>query len=84
VVARYAQDRNIDEPLAVLQGTTTDYYEQDGVGSVTSLTASNGSLAQSYTYDSFGNTTNSSGSLTNFFRYTARETRGQTERFLIL
>ncbi len=55
------------------RGTATDYYEQDGVGSVTSLTASNGSVAQSYTYDSFGNTTNSSGSLTNFFRYTARE-----------
>ncbi len=81
VVARYAQDRNIDEPLAVLQGTTTDYYEQDGVGSVTSLTASNGSLAESYTYDSFGNTTNSSGSLTNFFRYTAREFDTETNLY---
>ena len=40
---------------------------------MTSLTASNGSLAQSYTYDSFGNQTASSGSLTNFFRYTGRE-----------
>ncbi len=55
------------------RGTTTSYYEQDGLGSVTSLTAANGSVAQSYTYDSFGNTTNSSGSLTNFFRYSGRE-----------
>ena len=73
MVARYAETTNIDEPLAMQRGTTTDYYEQDGVGSVTSLTATNGTVAQSYVYDPFGNTANSSGSLTNFFRYTARE-----------
>ena len=50
-----------------------DFYEQDGLGSITSLTGSSGSLAQTYTYDSFGNQTASSGSLTNFFRYTGRE-----------
>ncbi len=72
-VARYTQGRNIDEPLAESQSGTVDYYEQDGLGSVTSLTTSNGSVAQTYTYDSFGNTTNSSGSLTNFFRYNGRE-----------
>jgi RHS repeat-associated protein len=72
-IARYAQGDSVDEPLAMERGTTTDYYEADGLGSITSLTASNGSLAQSYTYDAFGNTTSSSGSLTNFFRYTARE-----------
>jgi len=55
------------------QGGTTDYYEADGLGSITSLTATNGSLAQSYAYDSFGNSTNSTGSVTNFFRYAARE-----------
>ena len=73
VVARYTQTENVDEPLAMQRGTTTSYYEQDGLGSVTSLSASAGTLAQSYTYDSFGNTTNSSGSLTNFLRYTGRE-----------
>lgn len=72
-VARYTQGEKLDEPLAMQRGATTDYYEQDGIGSVTSLTDSNGSIAQSYTYDSFGNTTNSSGSLTNIFRYAARE-----------
>ncbi|MFZ3200418.1 MAG: RHS repeat-associated core domain-containing protein [Candidatus Acidiferrales bacterium] len=73
VVARYTQGQNIDEPLAESRSGTVSYYEQDGLSSVTSLTASNGSLAQSYTYDSLGNTTNSSGSLTNFFRYAGRE-----------
>jgi RHS repeat-associated protein len=73
VVARYTQQQNIDEPLAMQRGTTTSYYEQDGLGSVTSLTNAAGALAQTYTYDSFGNQTASSGSLTNFFRYTGRE-----------
>lgn len=73
VVGRYAQGSGIDQPLAMQRGATTTYYEQDGLDSVTSLTNAGGMLAQSYTYDSFGNSTNSSGSLTNFFRYTARE-----------
>jgi RHS repeat-associated protein len=73
VVARYTRTQNMDEPLVMLRGVTTDYYEQDGLGSITSLSDTTGALAQTYTYDSFGNTTNSSGSLTNFFRYTGRD-----------
>ncbi|HTU34692.1 MAG TPA: RHS repeat-associated core domain-containing protein [Candidatus Acidoferrum sp.] len=80
-VASYAQGQNIDEPLAMDRSGTVDYYEQDGVGSVTSLTASSGSLAQTYTYDSFGNQTASSGSLTNFFRYTGREFDTETNLY---
>jgi RHS repeat-associated protein len=80
-VARYTQGQNIDESLAMQRGSTTDYYEADGLGSITSLTASNGTVTQSYTYDSFGNTTNSSGSLTNFFRYTAREFDTETNLY---
>jgi RHS repeat-associated protein len=80
-VARYTQGPNIDEPLAMERGTTTDYYEADGLGSITSLTGSTGSIGQSYTYDSFGNTTNSSGSLTNFFRYTARDFDTETNLY---
>lgn len=38
-------------------------------------------MAQTYTYDSFGNTTNSSGSLTNFFRYTSREFDTETNLY---
>jgi RHS repeat-associated protein len=72
-VASYAHGNDIDEPLAMDRSGTVDYYEADGLGSVTSLAASNGTIAQSYTYDSFGNLTNSSGSLTNYLRYTGRE-----------
>ncbi|MHB8412858.1 MAG: RHS repeat domain-containing protein [Candidatus Acidiferrales bacterium] len=80
-VARYADGQNIDEPLAMQRGATTDYYEADGLGSVTSLTATNGSIAQSYTYDSFGNTTASSGSVTNVIRYTGRELDTETNLY---
>lgn len=44
-VASYTQTRNVDEPLAMDRGGTIDYYEQDGLGSVTSLTSSVGSVA---------------------------------------
>jgi len=80
-VARYAQGQNIDEPLAMQRGSTVDYYEADGLGSITSLTAANGTVAQTYTYDSFGKITNSTGSLTNFFRYTAREFDTETNLY---
>jgi len=72
-VASYTQGDSIDEPLAMLRGTTKSFYEADGLGSITSMSDSGGTLVETYTYDSFGNTTNSSGSLTNLFHYTGRE-----------
>ena len=72
-VARYTQSGLIDEPLAMLRGGATSYYDADGLGSVTSLSSAAGSLAQTYTYDSFGNVTATAGSLTNPFRYTGRD-----------
>jgi RHS repeat-associated protein len=79
--ARYIQTQNIDEPLAILRGTTTDFYEADGLGSVTSLTNSSGASAETYTYDSFGNLTASTGSLTNSLRYTGREFDSETNLY---
>lgn len=78
VVARYSQGLNIDEPLAMLRSSTTSYYEADGLGSITSLSSGAGALAQTYTFDSFGKQTASSGSLTNPFQYTARESDPET------
>jgi hypothetical protein len=53
----------------------------NGLGSVTSLSTSGGAIANTYTYDSFGNLTASSGSLTNPFRYTAREFDSETSLY---
>ena len=78
VVARYEQNQNIDEPLAMLRSGATSYYDADGLGSVTSLANGAGSLAQTYAFDSFGKLTGSSGSLTNPFQYTAREFDSET------
>jgi RHS repeat-associated protein len=81
LVARYTQGKDIDEPLAMLRGSTTSFYDADGLGSITSLSNAAGALAETYTYDSFGNTTNSSGSLTNFFQYTGREYDTETNLY---
>jgi RHS repeat-associated protein len=77
VVARYAQAKNIDEPLAMLRSSTTSYYQADGLGSVTSLSNAAGTLAQTYSFDSFGKTT-PTGSLVNSFQYTGREFDSET------
>lgn len=82
VVARYSQrSLNIDEPLAMLRGGATSFYQADGTGSVTSLSNAVGALAQTYAFDSFGNQMASSGSLTNSFRYTGREFDSETSLY---
>jgi RHS repeat-associated protein len=73
VLARYTQGASNDEPLAESRSSTTSFYEADGLGSITSLTNGSGAIANSYTYDSFGNLTASSGSITNPFQYTGRD-----------
>ncbi len=78
VVARYEQGLNIDEPLAMLRAGATSYYHADGLGSVTSLSNTAGALAQTYTFDSFGKQTASTGSLVNPFQYTGRESDPET------
>lgn len=78
VVARYEPTQNTDEPLAMLRSGATSYFHADGLGSITSLSSSAGSIANTYTYDSFGKLTASTGSLVNPFRYTARESDTET------
>jgi len=73
VLARYVQAKGTDEPLEEVSSGTTSYYEQDGLGSVSSLSSATGALANTYTDDSYGNLTGSTGTITNPFQYTARE-----------
>jgi RHS repeat-associated protein len=73
VLARYIQGSHIDEPFAELRSGTTSYYEEDGLDAITSLTSSGGALANTYTYDSFGKLSASTGGLVNPFLYTTRE-----------
>ena len=78
VLARYTQTKSTDKPLAQLRSGTVSYYQQDGLGSVTSLSNSAGALAETYTYDSYGKATASTGTLINPFQYTAREFDSET------
>ena len=77
-LVRFAQGRNVDEPLAVSASGAMNFYEQDAIGSVTSLTNSPGALVQTYTYDSFGKLTNLSGNIANPFRFTGRDFDSET------
>ena len=73
VQERYTYGPGIDEPLVGQRQPKIFFYEADGLGSLTSLTDPTGAVAATYTYDSFGFLTNSTGSATNWFRYTARQ-----------
>jgi RHS repeat-associated protein len=70
---RYTYGPGVDEPLVGQRQPKIFFYEADGLGSITSLTDPTGAVAATYTYDSFGFLTNSTGSATNWFRYTARQ-----------
>jgi RHS repeat-associated protein len=73
IAERYTYGPGIDEPLVGQRQPLIFYYEADGLGSVTSMTTPTGSIAATYTYDSFGFLTASTGSATNWYRYTARQ-----------
>ena len=81
VLARYTQGSTVDQPLAELSGSTISYYNQDSLGSITSLSNTAGALANTYNYDSFGKLTASTGTLTNPFQYTGREYDNETSLY---
>lgn len=78
VLARYTEGKSIDEPLAELRSGSTSFYEQDGLGSVASLSSGAGALTGTYSYNSFGNLTASTGTVTNPLHYTGRELDSET------
>jgi RHS repeat-associated protein len=67
--------------LAMLRSGATSYFHADGLGSITSLSNAAGSIANTYTYDSFGKLTASTGSLVNPYQYTARESDSETDLY---
>jgi len=81
VLAKFAQGSHVDEWLAELQPGGTSYYEEDGVDSVSSLSNLSGALANTYTFDSFGKLTGSTGTFVNPFQYTSREFDPETGIF---
>jgi len=78
ILGRYTRTESVDETLSESRSGTTSYYQRDGLGSVTSLSSSAGALANTYTYDSYGRLTSSTGTLVNPFQYTGRELDPET------
>ena len=83
IVSRYFQGPEIDEPLAMQRSGTIDFYNADGLGSVTSIAGSTGTIAQQYTYRTFGGLTASQGSIVNPFQYTGREFDSETGLYFL-
>ena len=81
LLSRYVETLSIDEPLQETVSGTTSYYEQDGVGSVTSLSNASATLVNTYGYDSYGRATGSTGTIANPFRYTGREFDSETSDY---
>ncbi len=82
IVARYTHGPGVDEPLIMerdldLNGSFDSiegfFYQVDGLGSVTEITDSSGTVARSYTYDSFGQIVDGVGVLENPYTYAGRE-----------
>jgi RHS repeat-associated protein len=73
VLAKYLHGNAADDPLSELVSGTTSYYEQDGLGSPTSLSSLSGTLSNTYSYDSFGKVIASTGIRANPFQFTGRE-----------
>jgi len=78
-LGRYTQrGQSIDQPLFMVRSSITSYYEADGLGSISSLSDPAGALANTYTYDAFGNKLSSMGALANSFQFTGREFDSET------
>jgi RHS repeat-associated protein len=78
VLVKYEEGAGLDEQLAEVRGATIGYYEQDGLGSVTSLSGSSAALTNNYSYDSFGNLTASTEPIINPFQYNGRDYDSET------
>jgi len=70
--AEYVHGTGIDEPISMTSSETTYCYTMDGLGSVVDLTDDNETMAEQYSYDSFGNL-ETPPTTENPYIYTSRE-----------
>jgi RHS repeat-associated protein len=73
-VARYNHGGQVDQPLVLQKGGVGFfYYHSNHQGSITHLTDSSGTIANSYVYDSYGRRLNVAESVLQPYSYTGRE-----------
>ena len=73
LIARYIHGSGVDEPLALVRGTSTLFYSANAIGTVTTITMTGQSVAVSYEYEAFGSLRTASGVPANPYRFAARE-----------
>lgn len=56
LLRKYIHSDNIDEPIAMISGSNTYYYNRDGLGSTSELTDGTGTTVEKYQYDVYGKT----------------------------
>ncbi|GAB4512556.1 MAG: hypothetical protein Tsb0026_16580 [Sulfuricaulis sp.] len=70
--ARYVHGPSWDDPVLRSTSTTSQYYHQDGLGSITAVTDAAGTVTGSARYDAWGLKLSSTGSIPQY-GYTGRE-----------
>jgi RHS repeat-associated protein len=65
-------------PLEQVSGSTVRYYHHDQLGSTRAMTDSTGVVVGTWTYDSYGKVTGSTGSVSNPFGYAGQYTDAET------
>ena len=82
IVARYTHGLGIDEPLILEKTGSSFFYHADGLGSITELTDTAGTVAQAYTYSSFGKIESEQNpTFDQPYNFTAREFDPETELY---
>ena len=81
ILARFLHGPRVDQPLAQGLSGTVSNYESDGLGSITSVTDSSETVQTTYNYDAFGNSSSTTGTLTNSLRYAGREFDQETNLY---
>jgi RHS repeat-associated protein len=82
IVADYTHGPGVDNPLMMNRAGKNYYYAKDGLGSVTALTDSTGSVIHEYKYSVFGKIVEETGdSAENPFTYTSREYDKETGNY---
>lgn len=70
--ASYTHGFGVDEIISMRRGGSSYFYLKDGLGSVTSLTASSETVVNTYEYDAFGNILSKIEAVDNPYGYTGR------------
>lgn len=77
ITARYTHNLTIDDPLGLEKGGKLYAYHKDTLGSIRAITDSTQAIINTYSYDSFGNMTQT-GTLSQPYAYAGRELDKET------